>query len=445
MKPTIVIVGRPNVGKSTLFNRLTRSRDAIVVDVPGSTRDRNYGEGRVGARAFLVVDTGGFEPVTPNGILVEMARQTRQAVDEADVILFLVDAREGLTTQDREVAQALRESGRKVLVVVNKAEGRPPAVAAAEFHELGFGDPLAISAAHGEGVSDLVDLALADFPLDEGVPAPSDEAPKIAVVGRPNVGKSTLVNALLGADRVLVFDEPGTTRDAIHIDFEWRGRRYTLIDTAGLRRSGRVAETTEKFSVIKTMRAIADANVAILVLDARQGISDQDAHIAGFILNAGRAVVVAVNKWENLSAAEREEAKRLLAHKLNFLDFARTHFVSALEQTGMRALMASVDVAYASAMARLSTPRLTRALQAAVMRQAPPRAGVVRPKLRYAHQGGANPPRIVIHGNALERLPDSYRRYLERFFRDAFKLAGTPLRIELRSGRNPYVGARRRG
>jgi GTP-binding protein len=376
--------------------------------------------------------------------MVEMARQTRQAIDEADVILFVVDAREGLTAQDRDVAQELRESGRRVLLVVNKAEGRPPSVAAAEFHELGFGEPLAISAAHGEGISDLVDFALEDFAEGGGTPAGEVDHPRIAIVGRPNVGKSTLVNALLGADRVLVFNEPGTTRDAIQVEFEWERKPYTLIDTAGLRRRGRVAESTEKFSVIKTMQAIADANVAILVLDAREGISEQDAHVASFILNAGRAVVVAVNKWEKLPAAERDEVKRLLARKLNFLDFASMHFVSALEQTGIRVLMASVDAAYQAAMARLPTPRLTRALQAAVTRQAPPRAGVVRPKLRYAHQGGVNPPRIVIHGNALEHLPDSYRRYLERFFRDAFKLVGTPLRIELRSGRNPYATGKRR-
>jgi len=444
VKPTLVIVGRPNVGKSTLFNRLTRSRDAIVVDVPGSTRDRNYGEGRVGGKSFLVVDTGGFEPVARQGIVVEMARQTREAIDEADVILFLVDARGGLTAQDREIAQELRESGRTVLLVANKAEGMQPAVAAAEFHALGVGEPVAISAAHGEGISDLVDLALAPFPEAGETRAEAADHPMIAVVGRPNVGKSTLVNALFGAERVLVFDEPGTTRDAIHVEFEWEQKRYTLIDTAGLRRRGRVAESTEKFSVIKAMQAIADANVAILVLDARQEISEQDAHVASFILDAGRALVVAVNKWERLPAAERDEVKRLIARKLNFLDFARIHFVSALEGSGLRALMRSVDAAYAAAMARLPTPKLTRALQAAVARQAPPRAGMVRPKPRYAHQGGVNPPRIVIHGNALEHLSDGYCRYLERFFRDTFKLTGTPLRIELRSGRNPYAGHKRR-
>ena len=439
MKPILVIVGRPNVGKSTLFNRLTRRRDAIVIDTPGSTRDRNYGEGRVGDRPFLAVDTGGFEPAAPGGIPVAMARQTRLAIDEADAILFLVDARSGLTPADRDIAQELRASGRTVLLVANKAEGMQPALAAAEFHALGMGDPLAISAAHGEGVTDLVEIALAEIPGNGDAHAEVPRHPRIAIVGRPNVGKSTLVNALLGTERMVVFNEPGTTRDAVHIEFEWGDERYTLIDTAGWRRRARAVETTEKFSVIKTMQAVSEANVAILLLDARQGVSEQDAHVASFIVEAGRAMVVAVNKWDNLPAGERAEIKRELARKLNFLDFARIHFVSALEQIGLRALMRSVDAAYRAAMTRLPTPKLTRALQAAVMRQAPPRAGMVRPKLRYAHQGGANPPLIVIHGNALNRLPDSYRRYLERFFRDAFKLVGTPLRIELRSGRNPYA------
>lgn len=441
MKPTIVIVGRPNVGKSTLFNRLTRSRDALVADVPGLTRDRHYGEGRVGAKPYLVVDTGGFEPVAGDGIFREMARQTRQAIDEADEILFVVDARAGLTVQDRDIANELRRGGRPVHVVVNKSEGLAPAVAAAEFHALGLGDPLPVSAAHGDYVSDLMDIVLRPFPEAEEGAGERDSHPKVAIVGRPNVGKSTLANALLGEERVLVFDQPGTTRDAIYIDFERGERRYTLIDTAGLRRRGRVEEAPEKFSVIKTMQAIADANVVILVLDARQEISDQDAHIAGFILEAGRALVVAVNKWERLAEDERDLVKRGLSRKLSFLDFARLHFVSALAGTGIRGLMNSVDAAYQAAMARLPTPRLTRALQAAVSRQQPPRAGRVRPKMRYAHQGGANPPRIVIHGTALEHVPDSYRRYLERFFRDAFKLQGTPLKVEFRSGRNPYLKA----
>jgi len=444
MKPTLVIVGRPNVGKSTLFNRLTRTRDAIVADVPGLTRDRHYGEGRVGGKPYLVVDTGGFEPVAGEGIFREMARQTRQAIDEADAILFAVDARAGLHASDRDIAAELRRSGRPIFLVVNKSEGIAPALAGAEFHALGLGEPLAISAAHGENVSDLMDVVLADFPDAGDTQAEADDHPKVAIVGRPNVGKSTLANALLGEERVLVFDEPGTTRDAIHIEFQRGDRRYTLIDTAGLRRRGRVDEAPEKFSVIKTMQAIADANVVILMLDARQDIAEQDAHIAGFILEAGRALVVAVNKWEGLADDERELVKRALLRNLSFLDFARVHFISARAGSGIRNLMDSVDAAYRAAMARLPTPRLTRALQAAVVRQQPPRAGRVRPKLRYAHQGGANPPRIVIHGSALDHVPDGYRRYLERFFRDAFKLQGTPLKVEFRSGRNPYLKAGRR-
>ncbi|MGQ0750671.1 MAG: ribosome biogenesis GTPase Der [Betaproteobacteria bacterium] len=439
MKPTLVIVGRPNVGKSTLFNRLTRSRDAIVANVPGLTRDRHYGEGRIGDKPHLVVDTGGFEPVAGAGIFREMARQTRQAIDEADTILFVTDARAGLTSQDRDIAQELRRVGRPVHVVVNKSEGMAAPVAVAEFHALGLGEPLAVSAAHGDNVSDLVDIVLAPFAVGDDPAEEGEKSLKVAIVGRPNVGKSTLVNALLGEERVLVFDQPGTTRDAIYVHFERAGNRYTLIDTAGLRKRGRVEEAPEKFSVIKTMQAVADANVAILVLDARQDISEQDAHIAGFILETGRALVLAINKWEGLREDERELVKRALLRKLGFLDFARLHFISALQGSGIAPLMKSVDAAYRAAMARLPTPKLTRALQAAVARQQPPRAGTIRPKLRYAHQGGANPPRIVIHGTALERVPDSYRRYLERFFRDAFKLQGTPLKVEFRSGRNPYV------
>jgi len=439
MLPIVAIVGRPNVGKSTLFNRLTRSRDAIVADAPGLTRDRHYGRGRVGGKPYLAVDTGGFEPVAKEGILHQMARQTRQAVDEADAVLFVVDTRTGLVPQDRAIADELRRSGRPVFLVVNKAEGMTSAVAGADFHALGLGDPLPVSAEHGDNVSDLMDLVLADIPVSDEADPEDDRHPRIAIVGRPNVGKSTLVNALLGEERVVVFDQPGTTRDSIHIEFERAGRRYTLIDTAGLRRRGRVSEAPEKFSVMKTLRAIDDANVVVLVLDARQDISEQDAHVGGFILEAGRALVVAVNKWERLPEEEREQVKRVLSRKLDFLDFARLHFISALTGHGLAPLMKSVDEAYASAMARLPTPRLTRALAAAVMRQAPPRAGAGRPKLRYAHQGGINPPRIVIHGSALDHVPDSYRRYLERFFRDAFKLQGTPLRVEFRSGFNPYA------
>jgi len=443
MLPTIALVGRPNVGKSTLFNRLTRSRDALVADYPGLTRDRQYGRGRLGERAFLVVDTGGFEPVAKSGILREMAKQTREAIAEADVVIFLVDARDGLTEQDREIANLLRKSGRPVLLAANKAEGIPPERAAAEFHELALGDPLPISSAHGEGVRDLVDLALSHAPQDgeaaEAEATEGDERIKVAIVGRPNVGKSTLVNALFGAERVIAFDQPGTTRDAIHLDFERAGRRYTLIDTAGVRRRGKVFEAIEKFSVIKTLQAIEDANVVVLLLDASDGVSEQDAHIAAHILEAGRALVVGVNKWDEADTEQRAEVKRTIDRKLAFLAFADMHFISAKAGRGIGALMKSVDAAYAAAMSKLPTPRLTRALQQAVERQQPPRAGVVRPKLRYAHQGGSNPPIIVIHGSALDRVPDAYRRYLERFFAEAFQLRGTPLRIQFKSGVNPYA------
>jgi GTP-binding protein len=363
-------------------------------------------------------------------------------VDESDAVLFVVDARTGLTPQDRAVAEELRRSGRRTFLVVNKAEGMAPDMAGADFHALGLGDPLAVSAEHGDHVSDLMELVLADVPLTADSPQDreaKDRHPRIAIVGRPNVGKSTLVNAILGEERVVVFDQPGTTRDSIYVEFERGGRRYTLIDTAGLRRRGRVSEAPEKFSVMKALQALEEANVAVLVLDARQDISEQDAHVAGFILEAGRALVVAVNKWERLPEEDREQVKRDLTRKLDFLGFARLHFISAVTGHGVAPLMKSVDEAYASAMARLPTPRLSRALAAAVIRQAPPRAGVGRPKLRYAHQGGVNPPLIVIHGSALDHVPDSYRRYLERFFREAFKLQGTPLRVEFRNASNPYV------
>ena len=441
MKPTVVIVGRPNVGKSTLFNRVTRSRDALVADVPGLTRDRHYGEGRVGPLPYLVVDTGGLEPVAREGILREMANQTRLAISEADVVIFLVDGRSGLTPHDHRIAQALRAANAPVQLTVNKAEGMERAVVTAEFHELGLGDPVAISSAHGDGVRELMDSLLERFV--EAEPAPEEAAPsgvpRIAVVGRPNVGKSTLINALVGEERMIAWDEPGTTRDAIEVPFEWEGRPYVLIDTAGVRRRGRVFESIEKFSVVKTLQAIDRANVVVLTLDATERIAEQDAHLAGFILERGRALVLAINKWDAVDEYRRAEARRELAHQLNFLAFARMHFVSALQGVGLGALMASVDEAYRAAMTKLSTPRLSRVLAAAVEKQAPPRSGLSRPKLRYAHQGGMNPPIIVIHGNALDRVPDTYRRYLESTFRKAFELSGTPLRVEFRTGRNPYA------
>ena len=441
-RPIIAIVGRPNVGKSTLFNRLTRSRDAIVHDVPGVTRDRHYGDARLGSRAFIAIDTGGFEPRAAEGIFVEMARQAEQAMVEADAIVFLVDARAGLTPGDRAIAERLRKLETPVHVAVNKAEGMQPEIAVAEFHELGLGAPAAISAAHGEGVRELMDLVLEKFPEESEIEEKQDRHPRVAVVGRPNVGKSTLVNALVGEERVIAFGEPGTTRDSIEVPFARGGRRYTLIDTAGLRRRGKTGAPVEYFSIVKALQAIEAANVAILLLDASTGITEQDAHVAGYVLERGRAVVLAVNKWDAADREARERMKSELAWKLGFLGFAETHFISAKEGKGLGALMRSVDGAHAAAMARLSTPKLTRAMIAAVERQAPPKRGLVRPKLRYAHQGGVNPPRIIIHGNALDRVPDSYKRYLEGFFREKFALTGTPMRIEFRTGRNPYAKSR---
>ncbi|MEN6585256.1 MAG: ribosome biogenesis GTPase Der [Sulfuricella sp.] len=438
MKPTLVLVGRPNVGKSTLFNRLTKTRDALVADLPGLTRDRHYGHGLVGSKPYLVVDTGGFEPVAKNGIMHEMAKQTLQAVDEADCIVFLVDARQGLTPQDKTIAEGLRKSGRPVFLAVNKAEGMRREVVAAEFHELALGVPLVISSAHGEGVRELVELALAGFP-DEEESEEKDDHPKVAIVGRPNVGKSTLVNRLLGEERVIAFDQPGTTRDSIYIDLERDDRRYTLIDTAGVRKRGKVFEAIEKFSVVKTLQAIEDANVVVLVLDARQDVSEQDAHIAGFILEAGRALVVAINKWDGLDEARREVIKSDLARKLQFLEFAKYHYISALQGTGVGGLFKSIDGAFAAAMKKMSTPMLTRVLIAATEKHQPPKVGPIRPKLRYAHQGGSNPPLVIVHGTATANVADSYKRYLESTFRTAFELQGTPLRVQFKQGSNPFA------
>ena len=438
MKPTLVIVGRPNVGKSTLFNRLTRSRDALVADQPGLTRDRHYGHGRLGSKPYLVVDTGGFEPQAKEGIVHEMARQAEAAIAEADVLIFVVDVRTGLTSQDKVIADLLRRSGRPVLLAANKGEGMDRAVVAAEFYELGCGDPCVISSAHGEGVRELVELALAPFP-DESEADDDTAGPRVAIAGRPNVGKSTLINTLLGEERLIAFDQPGTTRDAVAIDFERSGRPYTLVDTAGVRRRGKVTDMIEKFSVVKTLQAIEDCNVCVLMLDALEGVAEQDANIAGYILEAGRALVVAVNKWDALPAAERERLKSEFDRKLHFLRFARLHMISARTGLGVGALMRSVDEACAAAFRKLPTPKLTRSLHEAVERQQPPRRGPVRPKLRYAHQGGQNPPIVIVHGSSLDHVPETYRRYLETWLREQFSLAGTPLRIEFRSGANPYA------
>ena len=439
MKPVLALVGRPNVGKSTLFNRLTKSRDALVADIPGLTRDRHYGHGRFGEKPFLVIDTGGFEPDAKSGIVSEMAKQAAQAIAEADVVIFLTDARAGVNGHDHAIAEMLRKSGRSALLAVNKTEGMSTSGVANEFFELGLGQPYSISSAHGDGVRELLELALAAFIDTDEARDTVEKRPRIAIAGRPNVGKSTLVNTLLGEERVIAFDQPGTTRDAIAIDFERNGRPYTLIDTAGLRKRGKVFETIEKFSVVKTIQAIEDANIVVLVLDARQDIADQDAHIAGFILESGRALVLAVNKWDGLDGYARERIKHELARKLQFLGFANQHFISALKGQGVDALMKSVGDAYTAATTKLSTPKITRALLDAVARQQPPRAGVSRPKMRYAHQGGMNPPIIVVHGNSLQDIPDSYRRYLEGYFRETFRLKGTPLRVQFKIGRNPFA------
>ncbi|WP_302431356.1 ribosome biogenesis GTPase Der [uncultured Sutterella sp.] len=441
MLPVIALVGRPNVGKSTFFNRLTRSRDAIVADFPGLTRDRQYGQGRVGSRPYIVIDTGGFEPVRSEGIVQAMAGQAELAIEEADCVLFLCNARVGLTPQDQRIAQHLRRADRPVFLLVNKAEGLSDA-AKAEFYELGLGEPYLVSGAHGQGVRDVIELALEKCPPEEPEEAPDPDAPKrlkVTLAGRPNAGKSTLINSLIGEERVIAYDMPGTTRDAIKVDFEYGGRPYELVDTAGLRKKGRVFEAVEKFSVVKTLQAIEDSNVVILVLDAKEGVSEGDAHIAGYVLDSGRALVVAINKWDLLDSYERERFNLELEHKLHFLRWARMIRISALKRNGLNHLMKAVDEAHEAAYRKLSTPKLTRALLEAVQRQQPPRARGGRPKPRYAHQGGSNPPVIVIHGNALEDIGESYRRYLEGYFREAFNLAGTPLRIEFRTKDNPYV------
>jgi GTP-binding protein len=450
VKPVVAIVGRPNVGKSTLFNRLTRTRAALVADVPGLTRDRHYGDGRVGPVPCLVIDTGGFDPSDGSGMQHAVNQQAEQAIAESDVLLFVLDARAGLTGHDRRIAERLRVSGRRILTVVNKSEGLQ-ASAMAEFYELGLGEPHPVAAAHGEGVASLMDEALAPFvqaPADDDDGADADNARprnRVAIVGRPNVGKSTLVNALLGENRMIAFDAPGTTRDAIEVEFEFAGQPFVLIDTAGLRRKGKVFESVEKFSVVKTLQAIDQANVVVLLLDAAAEVAEQDAHIAGYILESGRALVIAVNKWDNLDSEQRERIRREMDRKLHFLSWARMHQISALKGMGLGALMRSVSAAEKAAFAKLPTPKLTRALRAAVERQEPARSGLSRPKMRYAHQGGSNPPLIIIHGNSLAHVQDNYRRYLEGWFRKEFALEGTPLRIEFRSSTNPFIDRERPG
>ncbi|HSV82656.1 MAG TPA: ribosome biogenesis GTPase Der [Ramlibacter sp.] len=442
MKPVMALVGRPNVGKSTLFNRLTKSRDAIVADLAGLTRDRHYGNAKQGRYEFIVIDTGGFEPDAESGIYKEMAKQTQQAVAEADVVVFVLDARAGLSAQDHDIANYLRRLGKPTVLAVNKAEGMQEGPQLAEFYELGLGEIHPVSAAHGQGIRNLVDVAF--DPLN--LPEPDDAAEpqqsgiiKLAVAGRPNVGKSTLINAWLGEERLVAFDLPGTTRDAIAVPFERSGQKFELIDTAGLRRKGKVFEAIEKFSVVKTLQAIESANVVLLLLDATQGVTDQDAHIAGYILESGRAVVLAINKWDAVDDYGRDTLRRQIEARLAFLKFAELHYISAKKRQGLGPLWGSIIQAYKSAMVKMTTPVLTRLVHEAVQFQAPKRSGMFRPKLRYAHQGGMNPPVIVVHGNSLEHVTDAYKRFLEGRFRKEFNLVGTPLRIQMRTSANPYA------
>jgi GTPase len=438
----MALVGRPNVGKSTLFNRLTKSRDAIVADFAGLTRDRHYGNAKHGKHEFIVIDTGGFEPTAESGIYMEMAKQTRQAVAEADVVIFVLDARAGLSAQDHDIAKYLRKLGKPTVLAANKAEGMTEGVQLTEFYELGLGEVHAVSAAHGQGMRSLVELAFVPLNLsdEEDEDAAQDTGViKLAVAGRPNVGKSTLINTWLGEERLVAFDQPGTTRDAITVPFERAGQKFELIDTAGLRRKGKVFEAIEKFSVVKTLQAIESANVVLLLLDATQGVTDQDAHIAGYILEGGRAVVLAVNKWDAVDEYEREQVQRQIESRLAFLKFAPMHFISARKRQGLSPVWASIAQAHKSAMVKMPTPVLTRLLLEAVQFQSPKRAGMFRPKLRYAHQGGVNPPVIVVHGNSLEHVTDAYKRFLEGRFRKEFNLIGTPLRIEMKTSRNPYA------
>ena len=443
MKPVVALVGRPNVGKSTLFNRLTKTRDAIVADFAGLTRDRHYGNGKQGSHEYIVIDTGGFEPDAASGIFKEMAKQTRQAVAEADIVLFVVDARAGLSAQDHDIAKYLRKLGKPCVLVANKAEGMTAGAQLVEFFELGLGEVFPVSAAHGQGTKQLVDLALERLALpevDEDAPEQDPGVIKLAVAGRPNVGKSTLINTWLGEERLVAFDLPGTTRDAISVPFERNGQRFELVDTAGLRRRGQVFEAIEKFSVVKTLQAIESSSVVLLLIDATQGVTDQDAHIAGYILESGRAVVVAVNKWDAVDEYARELVKRSIETRLGFLKFAALHLISAQKRQGLGPLWDSIAQAHRAANCKMSTPVLTRLLLEAVQFQTPKKTGMYRPKLRYAHQGGMNPPIIIIHGNSLEHVTDAYKRFLEGRFRKEFDLVGTPLRIQMKSSSNPYSG-----
>ncbi|MCP4485883.1 MAG: ribosome biogenesis GTPase Der [Gammaproteobacteria bacterium] len=437
MIPVIALIGRPNVGKSTLFNVLTKTRDAIVADEPGLTRDRKYGVGNWQQRKFIVIDTGGLSGEKQD-LDDLMARQTLLALEEADEVLFMVDAQDGLTSGDHMIAELMRKSSKSCQLIVNKVDGINPDQAQADFYALGFNHLQVVSAAHRKGINVVLESLLASYP-DNQTDVVENSGPVIAVIGRPNVGKSTLINRLAGQERVVAFDQPGTTRDAISVPFERHGKCYTLIDTAGVRKRGKVHEVVEKFSVIKALEAIEHANVVVLTIDARDGLTDQDLTLLGYALNSGRALVIAVNKWDGLEKEQREYNRKTLQRRLVFASFAAQHYISALHGTGVGEMMKSIDRAYASAFRDLNTRYLTDLLEEAVFKHNPPVHNRRRIKLRYAHQGGRNPPVIVIHGNKTEHLPDAYKRYLMSFFIEKLKLKGTPVRIELKSGDNPYT------
>lgn len=444
MKPVIALVGRPNVGKSTLFNRLTKTRDAIVADMPGLTRDRQYGDASWGEHQFIVIDTGGITG-DEEGVDLHMRNQSLQAVEEAHAVLFMVDAQVGLTPVDEQLAQHLRQRQKPVFVVVNKVDGQNEDLVLLDFHTLALGHPYGIAAAHGRGVTQLMDAVFALLPVQpriEDLGESVETGIKMAIVGRPNVGKSTLVNRMLGEERVIVYDLPGTTRDSVYIPFERHGKHYTIIDTAGVRKRGKVFEAVEKFSVIKTLQAVEDAHVVVLVLDAREGVVEQDLHLLGFVLETGRSLVIALNKWDGMSPDDKQKVRTDIERKLGFADFAKIHFISALHGTGVGELYGSIQKAYESAFKKLSTSFLTKILEDALQDHQPPLVNGRRIKLRYAHMGGSNPPLIVIHGNQTESVPNAYKRYLENTFRKVMALEGTPIRIEFKTGENPYAGKR---
>jgi len=453
MLPVVALVGRPNVGKSTLFNALTRTRDALVADVPGVTRDRQYGYGKVGHAPYVVIDTGGIVE-QPAGIEAPMRQQTERAVAEADVLVFILDARSGITPQDEFIARLLRRAGKRVVLAANKAEGLDTDVATAEFHGLGFGEPVPLSAAHGQGARELIEVVLgapdADVEDDDGrvdseaLAGNVPDAIRVAIIGRPNVGKSTLVNRLLGEERVIASDMPGTTRDSIFVPFSRDGRHFELIDTAGVRRRAKIDDAIERASVSKTLQAIFEAHVVIVVLDAHEGIGEQDASVLGLALERGRALLIAVNKWDNIPMEQREEVRSQLALKLDFAPFVPLHFISARHGTGVGELAQAVIRAFDAAMREMRTPELTKTLERAMVQHQPPLVRGRRIKLRYAHQGGRNPPRIVIHGNQTKHVPAAYQRYLANVFRETFDLFASPVAIEFRTDSNPYDRGKRR-